>query len=582
MKSLFFFPGILTLISILLPNSYQNNPDNNYTAFKVLKQKMSSAITCSPGGQQGELVPDDPLSMVALPGWGKHHWKIKTNSDSALYYFNQGISFYYAFHIIESLASFKKARTLDQNAYMAWWGEALAYGPNINDVEYAASPDALAAIEKAAALSANATDKERGLIAAMRLRYSSDSTASRASLNLQYKEAMEKLFRQFPNDAEIGALYADAIMLIHPWDLYDQQSKPKVWTPELVAVLEKVLSISPQHPGANHYYIHAVEASLQPERANAAADRLPGLMPKVSHVVHMPSHIYIRTGRYEKGAELNEKANEGYREYLRMLPAVEGNNFLYIFHNLHMQANCAMMNGSYQYAQESAGESRSAIPVEYLSLPSPLGDYVQYVYMTPAFNNIRYGKWKEILSEPILPDSIGYAKSLQHFSRGFAMARLKNIAGAKMELEKLKTIMNSSANYKIKLGAFNSAYDAFLIAEPFLAGIIAEEEGNLDVAERLLQSAVQQEDLLIYNEPRDWIIPVRQYLGAVQLKMKNYSGAEKSFRDDLVINPLNGWSLRGLANALHAAGKQKEASALAKKYDIRKGYKDFNHISPVY
>jgi hypothetical protein len=582
MKSLFFFPGILTLISILLPNSYQNNPDNNYTAFKVIKQKMSSAITCSPGGQQGELVPDDPLSMVALPGWGKHYWKIKTTSDSALYYFNQGISFYYAFHIIESLASFKKARSLDQNAYMAWWGEALAYGPNINDVEYAASPDALAAIEKAEALSANATDKERGLIAAMRLRYSSDSKADRAMLNLQYKEAMEKLFRQFPDDAEIGALYADAIMLIHPWDLYDQQSKPKAWTPELVAVLEKVLSISPQHPGANHYYIHAVEASLQPERANASADRLPGLMPKVSHVVHMPSHIYIRTGRYEKGAALNEKANAGYREYLKMFPAVEANNFLYIFHNLHMQANCAMMNGSYPYAQESAGECRSIIPYEYLSLPSPLGDYVQYVYMTPAFNNIRYGKWKEILSEPILPDSIGYAKSLQHFSRGFAMARLKNIAGAKEELEKLKTIMNNGAGYKLKLGAFNSAYDAFLIAEPFLAGIIAEEEGNLDVAARLLQSAVQQEDLLIYNEPRDWIIPVRQYLGAVLLKMKNYPGAEKSFRDDLVINPLNGWSLRGLANALHAAGKQKEASALAKKYDIRNGYKDFNHISPVY
>jgi hypothetical protein len=582
LKNSFFFPGIFTLLSVLLPKAYQNAPDNNYTAFKLLKQKMSSAITCSPGGQQGDYVPDDPLSMVALPGWGKHYWKIKTSSDSALYYFNQGISFYYAFHIIESLASFKKARTLDENSYMAWWGEALAYGPNINDVEYAASPDALAAIEKAVALSANANDKEKRLIAAMRLRYSNDKTADRATLNLQYKEAMEKLFQQFPDDAEVGALYADAIMLIHPWDLYDQQSKPKAWTPELLTVLEKVLSIYPQHPGANHYYIHAVEASLQPERANASADRLPGLMPKVSHIVHMPSHIYIRTGRYDKGAELNEKANAGYREYLKMFPAVEANNILYIFHNLHMQANCAMMNGSYQYAQESANENRNVIPVEYLSMPSPLGDYVQYMYMTPAFNNIRYGKWKEILNEPILPDSIGYAKSLQHFSRGFAMARLKNIAGAKAELEKLKTIMNSSADYKLKLGAFNSAYDAFLIAEPFLAGIIAEEEGNLIAAEKLLQTAVQQEDLLIYNEPRDWIIPVRQYLGVVQLKTKNYPGAEKSFRDDLVINPLNGWSLRGLASVLHAVGKEKEASVLAKKHNIRSGYKDFNLISPVY
>ncbi len=581
MKSLFVFPGIFFVLFTFLPIYFSDIADND-TALRVLKEKKSRAISCSPGGKQGELVPEDALSMVALPGWGKHHWKINTKSDSALFYFNQGISLYYGFHIIESLASFKKARALDENAYMAWWGEALASGPNINDVEYSASPFALAAIEKAKSLSANASDKEKGLIAAMQLRYSSDSTINRTTLNIKYKEAMERLYLQFPADAEIGTLYADAIMLIHPWDLYDQQSKPKEWTPELVAVLEKVLKINPQHPGANHYYIHAVEASLRPNRGNASADRLPGLMPKVSHIVHMPSHIYIRTGRYEKGAALNEKANEGYREYLKIFPAVEANNFLYIFHNLHMQANCAMMDGSYQYAQQSAVESREAIPDEYLSLPSPLGDYVHYVYMTPLFNNIRYGKWKAIVDEPILPDSIGYAKALQHFGRSIAMARLKNIIGAKSELEKLKTIMNSSSNYKIKLGAFNSAYDAFLITEPFLEGIIAEEEGNLSHAESMLQRAVQQEDLLVYNEPRDWLLPVRQYLGAVQLKLKKYTAAEKSFESDLVINPLNGWSLRGLALALQGMGEVKEASGIVKNYNTGKGRKDFNQSLPVY
>ena len=376
--------------------------------------------------------------MVPLPGWGNYSWKIKTSSDSAGYYFSQGINMYYSFHIIESLASFNKAAWFDPASPMPYWGMALAYGPNINDVTYTATPKAIEAIHRSDSLSAGCTLFEKGLIKAMKLRYSADTSKKRNELDGAYAKAMKELYENHPHNADAGALYADALMLLHPWDLYDQQQKPKPWTPELVTVLERTLKLNPQHPAANHYYIHAVEASLKPERALSSADKLGDLLPAVSHMVHMPSHIYIRTGMYEKGKQVNQKAIAGYNQYNALFPSVENGVFLYVYHNQHMLATCAIMNGDYEDAVSSSRMLREQIPADYLGSAPPEAEYLQYMYMTEIFSYIRYGKWDKILQQAPVADNLSYANILLEFGKGISYARLKKFDDARLSLQKME------------------------------------------------------------------------------------------------------------------------------------------------
>ncbi len=582
MRYSFYFHGFFIMFFFLFTpdRSYQVVPDED--ALLAVQKKKLQALRCYPDLNQDALLPDNPLSMIPLPGWGKHTWKITTASDSCQFYFNQGITMYYSFHIIEALASFKKARALDTGSAMSWWGEALAYGPNINDVEYAAAPDALFAIKRAIAFSKNATPKEKGLLKAMDERYTNDTSVSRAELNNRYLRSMRSLYQQYPGDVEIGTLYADAIMLVHPWDLYDDQSLPKSWTPELTSLLEKMIRLNPNHPGANHYYIHAVEASLHPERAKHSAAVLPGLTPKVSHTVHMPSHIYIRTGEFEKGMEVNVTANKSYSEYLGLMPQVVNNSFLYQLHNIHMQATCAMMFGDAELSAKTASACRNDILPEYLTWPAPFGDYIPYMYMTPAFNLIRYGRWDEILQMAEIPDSLAYAKIIYHFSRGIAYSRLQQVAEAKKELGLLQQLLNSLPSLKIKMGAFNSAYDGGNIAEKMLSGAIAEAEGQLTQAAAYFNQAAEAETKLVYNEPRDWILPAREYLGNVLLKDKKWAEAEQTFRKDLIVHPANGWSTIGLVKALEAQGKTGEVKKIKAKSKPADKKKDFNPAGSVF
>ncbi|WP_336514625.1 hypothetical protein [Pollutibacter soli] len=582
MRQTFFFHGFFILFFFLfIPDNRNQSFTDADPLFRIQKKKLQ-ALKCYPDLTQDNLLPEDAMSMIPLPDWGKHQWKISTKSDSAQFYFNQGVTMYYSFHIIEALASFKKARTIDSTSAMCWWGEALSYGPNINDVEYAAAPDALFAAQKASVLSTAASAREKGLINAMMVRYTNDTSVSRADLNNRYLNSMKSLYKQFPNDAEVGTLYADAIMLVHPWDLYDDQSLPKPWTPELTGVLEKMIKLNPNHPGANHYYIHAVEASLNPEKANHSATVLPRITPKVSHTVHMPSHIYIRTGDFEKGMQVNIAANKSYSEYLGLMPEVVNNAFLYQLHNVHMQANCAMMFGDAQLSAETAAGCRSDIPVEYLSWDAPFGEYIQYMYMTPAFDLIRYGKWNDILQMAEIPDSLAYAKIIFHFSRGTAFARQQQTLSAKQELTKMQQILENTPKLKIKMGAFNSAYDAGKVAENMLSGFIAESENQYMKAAELLTMAVDSETKLVYNEPRDWILPARAYLGNVLLKDKKFADAERVFRKDLVIHPGNGWSTIGLSKALEGQGKSAAAKTVLTKAKLDVQNKNFNPAGPVF
>jgi tetratricopeptide (TPR) repeat protein len=501
-------------------------------------------MQCSP---DWSLLNTDSLAvnMGVLPGWGNYHWDINSNSDSAKYYFNQGINMYYAFHIIESMASFKKAQTFDDNNAMLYWAEALAFGPNINDIEYAATPDALSAAQKALAFSQASSAKEKVLIMAMQARYSTDSTVSCTSLNEAYAREMKKAYNQFPHDADVAALYADALMLLHPWMYWKHDGKPEAWTPEIVSVLENNLKEHPLHPGANHYYIHAVEASPTPGLATKSADRLSEMMPAVSHMVHMPSHIYIRTGEYQKGIVVNEKSISGYNKYLELFPDVVRNAPLYLIHNLHMKTNCAMMEPNYAFSKKTAAECIASFDTTYLSLPQPMGNFIQYVYMIPQMVDVRYGKWEQLLSEPIMNKHYAYAHVLSLWAKGLAQANTNKLEVAKNTLIQLQEALKNP-DLEIVLNPFNAAISGARVAEKILQGTIAEKSGNIKAAVSCYEEAVKLEDKLIYTEPRDWLIPSRHYLANALMQQKNIAKAKQILEEDFQQNPHNFYALSAM------------------------------------
>jgi len=527
-------------------------------------KKITAALRCSP---DWELLKDwlDEVDIPPVPGAGNYKWKISTQNDSAAFYFNQGINMYYSFHIIEAMASFKKAQRFDTNAAMLYWAEALAYGPNINDVGYSASPDALSAVAKAIALSASATPAEKALIHAQEVRYSADSTQTREHLNQLYVDAMQRAYTEFPGHADIAALYADALMLQHPWDLWNKNGTPQPWTPSIQTVLEKLLVKMPTHPGANHYYIHVMEPSPYPQKAMASANRLGALTPGLAHTVHMPSHIYLRTGQYDKGVTVNENAIAGYKKMMALYPAVSSNDFLYSIHNLHMQTNNALLQGRENYAVQSAIATVNSVQKDYLAIPGAMGNLVQYVYMTPVLVDVRFSRWDALLQMPKPDDALVYANVLYHFGRGMAFSAQTKTNEAKTELAAIQLLMKDSVLY-LPFTPFSPAIDGAVIAENLLTGAIALQEKNNDAAITAFTKAVATENNMVYNEPRDWMLNPGPYLGNAYMQAGNYAAAEKAFRNDLAVNNENGWSLYGLHKSLLAQNKKTEATKVWVRY----------------
>lgn len=522
--------------------AYNRQPDQisseTSSYFSVSAQKKFT-IRCSP-----DFIPSEDALIPKLTGWGDYRWKITTSSDSAQFYFDQGINMYYAFHIIEARASFDKATRFDPECAMAWWGKALAFGPNINDFGYKRPSEAFPSANKANQLKHNATSFEKALIEAIAIRYSEDSTQRQNILNTLYSAAMKKVYQLFNKNDNAGALYADALLILHPWDLYNHNYSAKTWTPEIVSVLKHTLQINPLHPGANHYFIHAVEASAHPQDALKSASFLATAMPDVSHFTHMPSHIYIRSGYYRKGIDVNDKAIIGYKKYLNYFPSTEENIALYDLHNEHMKMNCAQMAGNYEKAMESSKSLQSKIPSFYLKMPGALGNYVQYLHQSPLFTQIRFGKWTDILSEKV-NDSLSFTSVLQHFARGLAFTKTNHFSDAVAELKLMQNSIKDSSLKEV-FTPFNSAYDACIIAENILRGAMEERKNNKLKAIEFFNKAVFCEDKLIYNEPRDWLLPTRQYLGNALFNAGKYAEAISVFKRDLTINPENGWALTGL------------------------------------
>ena len=563
MKLRLLLLSLPAFVVALLAAQFADRYESNQQLTKLKKYKQENAIRCSPDWDALKDMLDE-IDIPPIPGAGSYKWKITTANDSAQFYFNQGINMYYGFHIIEAMASFKKAEKFDPSAAMIHWAKALAYGPNINDLGYAASPDALTAVYKAVELSSNATAVEKGLILAQAIRYSADSTQTRTQLNQLYADKMKALYDQHPSSADVAALYADALMLQHPWDLWFSNGKPKEWTPRIRTVLEKLLTTTPLHPGANHYYIHVMEPSPYASLATASADRLGSLTPALSHMVHMPSHIYLRTGNYSKGGSVNEEAVKSYKNVLQLFAPAAGADFLYVIHNLHMQTNHAIMSGDINYAIESAKQTAASIPADYLLMEGALGSYLQYIYYTTILVDVRYARWDALLAMKQPAAKQVYSNVLYHFGKGMAYAHQQKFADAKREYDYLSELLKDST-LSLPFAPFSPAIDGANVAANLLAGTIALAQKNNAVAITHFSKAVAIEEQMVYNEPRDWLLNPKHYLGNAYLQNKDWKNAEKILLSDLENNNNNIWAMSGLHTAYLKQAKTKEATALQQK-----------------
>jgi tetratricopeptide (TPR) repeat protein len=497
---------------------------------------------------------------------GKHSRPVTTESDQAREYFTQGLTWTYAFNHDEAIRSFTQAAALDPNFAMAWWGVALCQGPNYNDVEMtdARSSAAWEAMQKALALIDHATPVERALIEALSHRYARPWPKDRKKLDQAYADAMAEVWERFPDDADVGTLYAEAMMTQIPWQLYSLDFKPAQTTPTIEATLERVLAMNPEHPGANHLYIHAVEASDSPQRGIPAADRLSELVPGAGHLNHMPSHIYVKTGHWDRAIEQNEKAMAADAKY-RVLSPKQGIQHMYRVHNAHMLAFAAMMTGREREALAAARAMWTETPREALADPAiaPILD----PWMCAKYDVLkRFGSWEEIIAEPAPPKNLPITNAIWRAHRAIAFAAKRDFTAAEREQEAFAEAMAAIGD-DVKWST-DAAKTILAVAEQFVAGEIALQKGDLEAATEALAKGIQIEDALTYSEPPQWTQPVRHTLGAVYLSQGRYKDAERIYREDLAKWPDNGWSLYGLSRAIEGQGRTPEASEVERRFRL--------------
>lgn len=500
----------------------------------------------------------DSANEPLFDGMGSLHHPVTTKTNSALAqrFFDQGLSFVYAFNHDEAAGSFKQAAHLDPNMAMAYWGIALSLGPNYNLPEDTdRGKMAYAAITRAKSLEANVTPAEREYIDALAQRYAPDGKMNDA-LQLAYANAMREVARQNPDDPDAGTLFAESMMDLHPWGLWTADGKPVAGTPEIVATLEGVMAKHPDHLGANHYYIHAVEASPDPARALPSARRLPKLAPAAGHLVHMPSHIYFRIGDYDGSASANSAAIKADKEYIRERNPKGVYLMMYVPHNIQFLWASYMMEGNSRGAFKASRELDDAVPLAMVrQMPSG-----EFMLPTRYFTEARFGKWDAILKEPAPPADLTFTTGVWRYARGLAFAAKNRPDDALNEKKQLDAIVAKTPPDRIV--GFNSANRLLAMASATLAGEIDSAQGRHDDAVKNLREAVAIQDALSYEEPPPWYYSVRQTLGMELLADGKTSDAEQVFRDDLKQYPENGWSLNGLALCLRARNASDEAAGV--------------------
>lgn len=499
-----------------------------------------------------------------MSGLGDLHHPVSTKNTSAQAFFDQGLRLIYAFNHDEAARSFQRAAELDPKLAIAYWGIAEAVGPNYNDP---ASGDrfrqAHEAIQKASDLGANASPSEQAYIQAMAKRFPADPKADLRKAAEEYRDAMRDVMKQYPDDLDAATLFAEASMNLHPWGLWRQDGTPQAGTEEIVATLESVIRRDPNHLGAVHYYIHAVEASSTPERALAGANRLAALAPGAGHIVHMPAHVYIRTGDYAAAVKTNQEAAEVDRAYIRASGVQGIYPMMYYSHNLHFIAMCASMDGDYAEAKKNADLLAAHVASGLKEMP-PLEGFMTI----PMAVDIRFHKWDDILKMPAPDPSMATMTGFWHFTHGMALAAKGRVGEAEAEYKIVSDAEKSTPEDAIFTPPINNKMkDILKISEDVLAAKIALSKKDHATAIAKLKEAVAIQDTLKYNEPADWFFPVRESLGAAMLMNGDAAGAEQVFRTDLEKNPRNPRSLYGLQQALKAQGRNYDAGFVEKQFN---------------
>ena len=500
-----------------------------------------------------------------LKNLGNLHFPVTTASKEAQTFFNQGLTLVYAFNHAEALRSFEEMARLDPNAPMAYWGQALALAPNINDS--AIGPDreqqAQAAIAEAVERKSRAGPKEQALIDALAVRFSAMAKPDRQALNEAYAQAMAKVYRQHANDADVAALYADAVMNTMPWNYWGKDGTPHPGVAEARAALENALRRHRAHAGVHHLYIHLMEASDHVDLAVPSADRLGGLVPAAGHLVHMPSHIYIRVGRYGDAAAANNKAIGADEDYITQCRAQGIYPAAYYPHNIHFLNAALVMEGRAKEALESA--RKVAGHHDHQMMQEPGFGFAHLLKTLPLLTMVRFGRWDEILAEPEPAEGHTFGRAMRHFARGFALAA-RGDGQAATELSSLKTLAAQPSLAELKIFDINSLDKVAQIAVVMLEGEIAFQGRRHDEAITAFGRAVELDDNLRYSEPPDWPLPPRHYLAQALFSAGRTAEAEQVYRLDLKRHRNNGWSLSGLEQTLRKQGKLKEAGEIARQF----------------
>lgn len=566
--------ALLFITPLVLVSVYNGTESESLTIPTV-----SYNLSCTPSKFLLEDIDTTQQISPLFENLGSHIYAITTTSNKAQDFFNQGLRLTYGFNHAEAHRSFLEASRLDSKAAMTYWGQAYALGPNINDP----APDeerkikCNEALAKAKKWSKQANAKEQALIEALSYRYSTNLEADVKDLNMAYMKAMEKLVKQYPNDSDIQTLYAASVMNTVPWNYWDTDGNPSPNIPQAKDALEKAMELNPDNPGAHHYYIHMVELP-KPDLGVPSADKLGSLMPAAGHLVHMPSHIYIRVGRYKDAVVANQKAILADEDYISQCYAQGMYPLGYYPHNIHFLWSASSLLGASELAIDAAKKTAEKVPVgELIEMP-----YLQNFAATPLLAYTRFGKWNDILTIPSPNSEVKHLKLIWHYARGIAFIKKDNLIEAKEELDAIETMISDPEMESLMAVGFDSSKTIAELAFQIVAGDYAAAQGKDIKALEHLTKAVTLEDQLIYNEPSAWHIPPRQNLGALLVSMKRYDEAEKVYREDLDKLRQNGWSLYGLYQCLKAQGKNKEANLIKKEYDKAWEEADITITASVY
>ena len=523
------------------------------------------SIGCSkPVEEETEVVETERVGPI-LEGMGDFHHPITTENEMTQQLFDQGMVLAYGFNHLEAERSFREAARLDPDCAMCYWGIAFVRGPNINSMMDPESvPIAWEAMAKAEELAPTVSDKEQAYIEALSARYIENPPDDRSELDMQYANAMRELAAAYPDDLDAATIFGASLMETTPWDYWEEDGSPKEITNEIMATFEQVLEVDPEHPGAAHYYIHTVEKE-RPELAEATADLLGDVAPGAGHLVHMPSHIYLRVGRYHDATSINQKAVRADDSYITQCRRQGLYPITYMPHNWHYIWYSASVEGRKKLALDAAKEMAARVDPEDLRAPG-LGA-IQHFWITPIYGYVRFGEWEEILAIPEPDEDLIYPRAVRHYARGMAFLRTGRLDDAKSELTQLEALAMDPELEKVTIWDLNTSAALVDIAVEVLNGEITAAEGNYDDAIDSLRTAAELEDELTYDEPPPWHQPARQVLGAVLLEAEKPAEAEAVYREDLEVFPDNGWSLFGLQQSLEAQGKSDEAAEVAGQFE---------------